>query len=114
MLPFYLTLKNEEMYLLLMNSLDSCGESGEEDSDSDGWEYCALSEEEQGDGEWEYFYEESDSGHQREFIKAKRTTFLYSSLGNSYREILFEAASKVMRPKNLHGNEIYVLCNTLR
>jgi hypothetical protein len=48
-----------------LNSLDSCGESAEDDSDSDSWEYCDEDDDIDGaeDGEWEYYYEEIDTGH---------------------------------------------------
>jgi hypothetical protein len=50
-----------------LNSLDSCGESAEDDSDSDSWEYCDEDEDNE-DGEWEYYYEEIDTGHRKNTI----------------------------------------------
>ena len=44
---------------LIYFSLDSCGESGEEDED-DCWEYCSDDDD---DEEWEYYYEDTDLGN---------------------------------------------------
>jgi hypothetical protein len=54
--------KSKHYLCFFLNSLDSCGESAEDDSDSDSWEYCDEDEDNE-DGEWEYYYEEIDTGH---------------------------------------------------
>ncbi len=54
--------------LFFLNSLDSCGESAEDDSDSDSWEYCDDDEDNE-DGEWEYYYEEIDTGYRTAKIR---------------------------------------------